>query len=91
MPNTSSKALARIRATYEAQQAALNAKRRQQLAHPSTAPPATGAAFALMFSLCSSNCDALTAQEEQGIETTITPVSNAQFFNLVSLHRLEAS
>ena len=82
MPNTSSKALARIRATYEAQQAALNAKRRQQLAHLIDSPAGHWSGVRSdVLAVLRANRDALTAQEELGIKATITPVSNAQFYN----------
>jgi len=79
MPNTSSKALARIRAQYDAQQAALNARRRAHLAHLIDSPVAhwSGVRSDVLATL-RSNRDVLNSDEPTG---SITPVSNAQFYN----------
>ena len=78
MPNTSSKALARIRAQYDAQQAALNARRRAHLAHLIDSPVAhwSGVRSDVLATL-RSNRDVLNSDETG----SITPVSNGQFYN----------
>jgi len=79
MPNTSSKALARIRAQYDAQQAALNARRRAHLAHLIDSPVGhwSGVRSDVLATL-RSNRDVLNSDEPTG---SITPVSNGQFYN----------
>jgi len=78
MPNTSSKALARIRAQYDAQQAALNARRRAHLAHLIDSPVAHWSGVRQdVLEVLRSNRDVLNSDESG----SITPVSNAQFYN----------
>jgi len=78
MPNSSSKALARIRAQYDAQQAALNARRRANLSHLIDSPVGhwSGVRSDVLATL-RSNRDVLNSDESG----SITPVSNAQFYN----------
>lgn len=79
MPNTSSKALARIRAQYDAQQAALNARRRAQLAHLIDSPQAHWSGVRQdVLAILRSNRDVFNSENTTG---AVTPVSNAQFYN----------
>ena len=80
MPNTSSKALARIRAQYEAQQARIAARRYEQLKHLIDSPAGhwSGVRQDVLVQL-RANRDAFT-DAEAGINKPVTTVSNAQFF-----------
>ena len=80
MPNTSSKALARIRAQYEAQQAALNARRYEQLKHLIESPVAHWSGVREnVLQILRANRDALTAQDA-GAFAPVQPVNNRQFY-----------
>jgi len=80
MPNTSSKALARIRAQYEAQQAALNARRYEALKHLIESPTAHWSGVSeRTLQVLRSNRDALTSQNN-GAFAPVEVVSNAQFY-----------
>jgi len=80
MPNTSSKALARIRAQYEAQQAALNARRYEQLKHLIESPVAHWSGVREdVLQVLRSNRDAMTAQDS-GAFAPVEPVANTQFY-----------
>ena len=81
MPNTTtSRQLARIRAQYDAQQAALNARRYEGLKHLIESPIAhfSGVRQDVLVQL-RANRDAFTAQDD-GLNMPITTVSNSQFF-----------
>jgi len=81
MPNTTtSRQLARIRAQYDAQQAALNARRYEGLKHLIESPIAhfSGVRQDVLVQL-RANRDAFTAQDA-GLNMPVTTVSNAQFF-----------
>ena len=81
MPNTTtSRQLARIRAQYDAQQAALNARRYEGLKHLIESPIAhfSGVRQDVLVQL-RANRDAFTAQDA-GFNQPVTTVSNAQFF-----------
>jgi len=81
MPNTTtSRQLARIRAQYDAQQAALNARRYEGLKHLIESPIAhfSGVRQDVLVQL-RANRDAFT-DADAGINKPITTVSNAQFF-----------
>ena len=82
MPNSSSssKALARIRAQYEAQQAALNARRYEGIKHLIESPVAHWSGVREnVLQVLRSNRDALTAQEA-GAYAPVQPVANTQFY-----------
>jgi hypothetical protein len=80
MPNTSSKALARIRAQYEAQQAALNARRYEALKHLIESPVAHWSGVSeRTLQVLRANRDALTSQDN-GAFAPVQTVSNAQFY-----------
>ena len=81
MPNsTTSRQLARIRAQYDAQQAALNARRYEGLKHLIESPIAhfSGVRQDVLVQL-RANRDAFTAQDT-GLNMPVTTVSNSQFF-----------
>jgi hypothetical protein len=81
MPNTTtSRQLARIRAQYDAQQAALNARRYEGLKHLIESPIAhfSGVRQDVLVQL-RANRDAFTAQDA-GLNMPVTTVSNSQFF-----------
>ena len=81
MPNsTTSRQLARIRAQYDAQQAALNARRYEGLKHLIESPVAhfSGVRQDVLVQL-RANRDAFTAQDA-GLNMPVTTVSNSQFF-----------
>ena len=81
MPNsTTSRQLARIRAQYDAQQAALNARRYEGLKHLFESPIAhfSGVRQDVLVQL-RANRDAFTAQDA-GVNKPVTTVSNSQFF-----------
>ena len=81
MPNTTtSRQLARIRAQYDAQQAALNARRYEGLKHLIESPIAhfSGVRQDVLVQL-RANRDAFTAQDA-GLNMPVSTVSNAQFF-----------
>ena len=82
MPNSSSssKALARIRAQYEAQQAALNARRYEGIKHLIESPVAHWSGVREdVLQVLRSNRDALTAQDA-GAYAPVQPVANTQFY-----------
>jgi len=80
MPNTSSKALARIRAQYEAQQAAINARRYEQLKHLIESPVAHWSGVSeRTLQILRANRDALTSQSN-GAFAPVQPVNNRQFY-----------
>ena len=81
MPNTTtSRQLARIRAQYDAQQAALNARRYEGLKHLIESPIAhfSGVRQDVLVQL-RANRDAFT-DADAGINKPVTTVSNSQFF-----------
>ena len=81
MPNTTtSRQLARIRAQYDAQQAALNARRYEGLKHLIESPIAhfSGVRQDVLVQL-RANRDAFTAQDA-GLNMPVSTVSNSQFF-----------
>ena len=81
MPNTTtSRQLARIRAQYDAQQAALNARRYEGLKHLIESPIAhfSGVRQDVLVQL-RANRDVFTAQDA-GLNMPVTTVSNSQFF-----------
>lgn len=81
MPNSSSsKALARIRAQYDAQQAALNARRRAQLAHLIDSPQAhwSGVSERTLATL-RANRDALTSAEGRN-DAAVKYVSQTSYY-----------
>ena len=81
MPNsTTSRQLARIRAQYDAQQAALNARRYEGLKHLIESPIAhfSGVRQDVLVQL-RANRDAFTAQDA-GINIPVSTVRNSQFF-----------
>ena len=81
MPNsTTSRQLARIRAQYDAQQAALNARRYEGLKHLIESPVAhfSGVRQDVLVQL-RANRDAFTAADA-GLNMPVTTVSNSQFF-----------
>jgi hypothetical protein len=81
MPNTTtSRHLARIRAQYDAQQAALNARRYEGLKHLIESPIAhfSGVRQDVLVQL-RANRDAFTAQDA-GLNMPVSTVSNSQFF-----------
>ena len=78
MPNSSK--LAQIRAQYNAQQEALNARRREGIAHLIDSPIAHWSGVRdNVLQVLRSNRDALTAQEA-GAYATVQPVANTQFY-----------
>jgi hypothetical protein len=80
MPNSSSKALARIRAQYEAQQARIAARRYEQLKHLiETSTAHWSGVSERTLQVLRANRDALTAQDA-GAFAAVQPVSNAQFY-----------
>ena len=80
MPNTSSKALARIRAQYEAQQAALNARRYEGIKHLIESPIAHFSGVRQdVLTVLRANREAFTAQDN-GAFAPVTPVAGSQFF-----------
>ena len=83
MPNSSSKALARIRAQYDAQQAALNARRYEGLKHLIESPIAhfSGVRQDVLAQL-RSNRDVLNGRDYSinNPVLLVKPVSNSQFF-----------
>jgi len=80
MPNSSSKALARIRAQYEAQQAALNARRYEALKHLIESPVAHWSGVSeRTLQILRANRDALTSQDN-GAFAPVEVVNNSQFY-----------
>jgi len=83
MPNSSSsssKTLARIRAQYEAQQAALNARRYENLKHLIESPVAHWSGVSeRTLQVLRANRDAFTAQDA-GAYAPVQPVNNRQFY-----------
>ena len=80
MPNSSSKALARIRAQYDAQQAAINARRRALLSHLVESPINHWSGVRQdVLEVLRSNRDALTSIDN-GAYAPVEVVSNSQFF-----------
>ena len=79
MPNTSSK-LARIRAQYDAQQAALNARRYEGIKHLIESPIAHFSGVRQdILTVLRTNREAFTAQDA-GAFAPVTPVAGSQFF-----------
>ena len=80
MPNSSSKALARIRAQYEAQQAAINARRYEQLKHLFENPVAHWSGVTeRTLQILRANRDALTSQSN-GAFAPVQPINNRHFY-----------
>lgn len=78
MPNSSK--LAQIRAQYNAQQAALNARRREALTHLIDSPVAHWSGVRQdVLQVLRANRDALTAQDA-GAYAPVQPVNNRQFY-----------
>ncbi len=80
MPNSSSKALARIRAQYDAQQAAINTRRRALLSHLVESPINHWSGVRQdVLTVLRSNRDSLTSIDN-GAYAPVEVVSNSQFF-----------